>query len=122
MANEKHLEILKQGIEAWNKWRRKYYYEKPDLREADLREADLSGANLSRANLSDANLNEAELREANLRESNITGAIFFLTFRDFWKIDGIKCDYVYWDSERRERTPKDRDFRPGEFEKIYTLR
>ncbi len=28
MANEKHLKILKQGVEAWNQWRRKT----PDVR------------------------------------------------------------------------------------------
>lgn len=28
MANEEHLKILKQGVEAWNQWRRKT----PDVR------------------------------------------------------------------------------------------
>jgi hypothetical protein len=41
MANEEQLEILKQGVEAWNKWRE----DNPEIK------IDLSGANLSEADL-----------------------------------------------------------------------
>jgi hypothetical protein len=40
MANPEHLSILKQGVEAWNEWRRANYI-KPDLSRADLRDANL---------------------------------------------------------------------------------
>ena len=40
MANPEHLEILKQGVEQWNKWREEH----PDVRP-DLHDADLYGAN-----------------------------------------------------------------------------
>jgi uncharacterized protein YjbI with pentapeptide repeats len=65
MADEKQLEILKQGVEVWNKWR-KVYPLGIDLREADLEGADLIGADLGGANLSGANLLGVKLREANL--------------------------------------------------------
>ena len=79
MANEEHLKILRQGVEAWNNWRE----ENPDI-EPDLIEADLRGVNLSRANLHRANLYKADLREAHfirahfiradLREADLRGA------------------------------------------------
>jgi uncharacterized protein YjbI with pentapeptide repeats len=73
MADQQHLAVLKQGVVAWNAWRRQHPEIHPDLSEADLSEADLSGAdlrhtNLMRANLSQAYLSEASLNEANLRE------------------------------------------------------
>jgi hypothetical protein len=39
MANPEHLQILRQGIEAWNQWRRENMDITPDLSEADLNEA-----------------------------------------------------------------------------------
>jgi hypothetical protein len=42
MANEEHLAILKQGVEAWNKWRHANPRIWPDLRGANLSEVDLS--------------------------------------------------------------------------------
>jgi uncharacterized protein YjbI with pentapeptide repeats len=95
------------------------------LNEAFLSGTNLSGANLRGANLRGANLEEALLEEANLIRANLsgatlTGACLYGTSRDDWKVDGITCDYVYWDASRNERTPKDRGFRPGEFEKLYT--
>ena len=41
MANPKHLKILKQGVDAWNKWRVENPGITPVLEGADLREADL---------------------------------------------------------------------------------
>src|SRR5205085_966121 len=51
MANQEHLDILKQGSAAWNAWRTLHKDTWPDLREADLRGADLHGANLREADL-----------------------------------------------------------------------
>jgi len=36
MANPEHLEILKQGVEIWNKWRAESQVEEPDLGLATL--------------------------------------------------------------------------------------
>ena len=95
-----------------------------DLSEANLSEANLSGANLIRANLSRADLSEANLIaarlvKADLSEAQITGVNLYGTARDDWKISGIKCDYVFFDFEGKIRVPKEQDFEPGEFEKLY---
>jgi len=154
MANQEQLEILKQGIKVWNKWREDNPDVKIDLsdasfngidfHEANFSHADLSHANLSEAKLSEANLSEAELcytdlwntrlwgtflSRANLRgaslisakldNANITGAKLYATARDEWRIENIKCDYVFWGFMEEYRTPADRDFSPGEFEKLY---
>lgn len=68
MANPEHLRILKQGVEAWNKWRgdSSDTLHVPDLRDADLPGFALDGANLHGAELSGADLKGASLREANL--------------------------------------------------------
>ena len=92
MANPEHLEILKQGVEQWNKWRKNNFYGAPqtlaahtgppdlsaenlkgaDLHEADLREANLSGANLSGADLSNVKLHGANLHGARLNRANLS--------------------------------------------------
>ena len=84
MANPDHLNMLQQGVNAWNAWREWNSSITPDLREADLIGARLSRANLSRAdlrlaviseaNLSKANLREAKLSRADLRLANLRGA------------------------------------------------
>jgi uncharacterized protein YjbI with pentapeptide repeats len=214
MANAAQLEILKQGVEVWNQWRKDHPDEKIDLRGgfeqsvllqrilpginlreahlpgvflrgadlqgadlqgADLREASLIGVNLVKANLVEVDLVGADLRGANLemanlqgadlqnanmakacfykadlemanlegarltetifKEAYLTGVYLYETGRDNWKIDGIKCNYVYfiqqpigfWNFPARKRKqwelehriPQNRDFRPGEFEELY---
>jgi hypothetical protein len=69
MANPEHLEILKQGVEQWNKWRKEHDMQ-PDLTEANLREADLHGANFG-----GVDLRRADLREADLHGAVLSGAI-----------------------------------------------
>ena len=74
MANPEHLEILKQGVEIWNQWRKDNPKVIPDLNEVDIEEADLSRANLSRANLSGANLGGANLTWADLSWADLSWA------------------------------------------------
>jgi uncharacterized protein YjbI with pentapeptide repeats len=84
MANDEHVALLKQGVDAWNKWRRENPDVQPDLGGADLggadlklamlREAFLSGANLRRADLSEADVSEAGLSGASLSGANLSGA------------------------------------------------
>ncbi len=74
MANEEHLKILKQGVEAWNEWRKKNPQRTPDLSKANLIEANLTRANLIEADLSVADLSKANLIVANLTGANLTGA------------------------------------------------
>src|SRR5664280_238358 len=51
MANPEHLEILKQGVDQWNKWRREHPELRLDLTAADLEEADLRDATLKKESL-----------------------------------------------------------------------
>jgi hypothetical protein len=76
MANEEHLQILQQGVEVWNEWRRRRdKRDRPDISNAKLINADLSGAKLSGVNLTGANLTGVDLGNANLRGANLRGAI-----------------------------------------------
>jgi hypothetical protein len=105
-----------------------------DLNEANLKESNLSAANLTRTHLLSANLNRANLRGSNLEDAvlvvanlhnadlslaNLTGAKLYGSERQDWKIDGIKCEYAYWDGHGNHRTPADRNYKPGEFEILY---
>lgn len=94
MANEEHLKMIEQGVEAWNAWRAansamtldiSWTYLAGarlagcDLRGVDLYHANLSGANLCGADLTGANLTGAVLRRADLRgaiidSANLSGA------------------------------------------------
>ncbi len=74
MANPEHLQILKQGVEQWNKWREDHPELRPDLGEVDLSGADLREANLSLARLREADLCGADLRGADLRRADLGAA------------------------------------------------
>ncbi|WP_236065208.1 toll/interleukin-1 receptor domain-containing protein [Reticulibacter mediterranei] len=74
MANEEHLKIIRQGVEIWDEWRKKYSDVKPNLKGAILYSTNLRGANLSNTDLSDADLNEADLRGADLSDADLSGA------------------------------------------------
>jgi hypothetical protein len=74
MANKKHVAQLKQGVEAWNQWRRENPKTRPNLSRADLIRASLSGADLRRTNLGKADLRRADLRGADLFGANLGGA------------------------------------------------
>jgi len=74
MDDETHVEILKQGIECWNRWRRENPSIVPNLAKARLPYLSASCANFSHANLTKAVLSEADLRGANLRGSNLRRA------------------------------------------------
>jgi uncharacterized protein YjbI with pentapeptide repeats len=63
MANDEHVAMLKQGVEAWNERRREFPII-PDLINAKLGGADLRGANLDGAFLYKADLSGAALGEA----------------------------------------------------------
>ena len=74
MVNKKHLQIIRQGVDAWNEWRRKNPELRPNLRGADLHEADLYEADLSEADLGKANLTQANLGGANLGFAEVSEA------------------------------------------------
>ena len=70
----KHSDMLEQGVEAWNEWRKQDRAVVPDLDGVNLQKAPLSSANLTRANLRDALLIEANLRDTDLTGANLSGA------------------------------------------------
>jgi uncharacterized protein YjbI with pentapeptide repeats len=74
MANQEHLDILKQGVEIWNQWRETFHEGTPDLSHADLSHADLSHADLSHADLSHADLSHADLSYAYLERADLSYA------------------------------------------------
>ena len=90
MANEEHLAILEQGVEAWNKWRKENPTIRPDLSRAKLSGADLIWADLSGADLTGADLSGADLSVANLSGADLSGAK--LIEADFWGAKLIEAD------------------------------
>ena len=73
MANQEHVNILRQGSEIWNEWLLKNPEVLPDIRGANLSGADLRGVRLSGANLSGAVLCWADLTGADLRGAVLCG-------------------------------------------------
>jgi uncharacterized protein YjbI with pentapeptide repeats len=71
MANPEHLAKLREGVEAWNSWRRERPDVGPNLSRADLRGVYLHGADLHVANLSEADLTGANLTVTDLTLANI---------------------------------------------------
>ncbi len=74
MANKKHVKILKQGVEVWNKWREENPEIKPDLSGQILRETNLKGADLSKANLLVVDFSLSDLSRASVSEADLRGA------------------------------------------------
>ncbi len=74
MANQEHLDILKQGVQAWNQWREKNSDINPNLIAAKLRSAHLSFADLDFADLSSADLSSSDLRYSNLIAADLSHA------------------------------------------------
>lgn len=72
MANQEHFDILKRGVEEWNRWRNSHREIQPDLSGADLNFADLCDAHLSRADLHCTHLHGTQLRRANLNYAKLS--------------------------------------------------
>jgi uncharacterized protein YjbI with pentapeptide repeats len=84
MANPGHLQILRQGLEVWARWRRENCEISPDLSSTilngtilsgvDFNNVDLRFVNLTDADLICANLTGADLYMADLSKANLSGA------------------------------------------------
>ena len=74
MANQEHLDKLKEGVEAWNQWREENPGLEPDLQNANLRRAQLHGVVLNQAQLQGAKLRGAQLQNAYLNSAQLQGA------------------------------------------------
>jgi hypothetical protein len=98
MANPEHLQILKQGVEAWNAWYNQHRPIEPDLTnptlsihdvlEANLAEIALNVANLCEAHLVGPTLTGATLIGANLRGANLHRADFIMAHLDHANLSG----------------------------------
>lgn len=80
MANSKHLEILMQGEDAWNEWRKKEKETIPDLQGADLSGMQFDGVDFNDANLVGVNFSGTKFfpgffQGANLEKANFQGAL-----------------------------------------------
>jgi uncharacterized protein YjbI with pentapeptide repeats len=97
MANPEHLEILKQGVKTWNKWRFDHPEIKPDFANhyldsesveyVSLKDSKFVGANFSEVDFTSADLrgvdfSAADLRDANLTGTNLVHANFYKTYLD----------------------------------------
>jgi Pentapeptide repeats (8 copies) len=69
MANPHHLEILKQGVEVWNKWREENRNIVADLEGANLEGTYLIGTILKDDNLNNAKFDETIIVEVDLSET-----------------------------------------------------
>ena len=89
MANQEHLNNIKQGVKHWNNWRAQNPDIVPDLAWANLVGIDLSSANFEGANMKlafcragnlegvnfkNANLYGVNLEESNSKDANMEGA------------------------------------------------
>ena len=79
MAKPQHLDILKKGVQVWNRWRKENPETPPDLSHAllfgvNLSKADFHMVKLGGANLSGANLSFADLSGAKLSQEQLENA------------------------------------------------
>ncbi len=80
MANPEHVEILKQGVEVWNKWIKQVVHKlEQEGKDIDFLIADLSGIDLSNQVFEYIDLSAVDLSGSNLvgtliLNSNLTGA------------------------------------------------
>src|SRR6266536_5110922 len=76
MANQEHLNILKQGVKAWNEWRKQHYKFVADLTNIP---DELKGANLSEVNFMNTNLDWTNLWQSDLSKANLSYTGFIRT-------------------------------------------
>jgi uncharacterized protein YjbI with pentapeptide repeats len=75
MADDQQIKILKEGVQAWNRWREENPETVPDLKAADLSRRSLEGINFKRARLENSNLGGSNLSDANLHGANLAGTM-----------------------------------------------
>ncbi len=74
MANQDHVDLLRQSAQTWNQWRKEHPGIHPDLSGANLTEVHLASINLSDADLEGINFDSADLRYAKFQHSNLNNA------------------------------------------------
>ncbi len=84
MADNFDLDLLKQGIKEWNKWRA----------ENPISAMDLSDANLSDLDLSHGDFRDTNLRGANLRDSNLHSALLDAVLLEDADLSGVNFTFT----------------------------
>lgn len=74
MANPEHLDILRQGVSVWNKWRMENPNISPDLCHIELNSSDFCAVNLMGTDFDYACLGGARLEGVNLSGASFRGA------------------------------------------------
>ncbi|MEA2780278.1 MAG: hypothetical protein QOK29_1822 [Rhodospirillaceae bacterium] len=82
MADESHIARLREGVAAWNEWRRTHPEVIPDLSAGVLRGLDLSTADLSDSDLRGADLRGVQLQRAKLVRARMNQANLFKAVLD----------------------------------------
>lgn len=95
------------------------FFRQTNLQNSNFEATYLWGATFKNVNLQSTILRFADLRNATFQNVVLTGANLNDTATGNWRISGIECDYVFFDLENRFRTPNDRNFKSGEFERLY---
>ena len=96
MTNPEHLEILKQGVKMWNKWRLKHGNVVPKLLVADLHNADPRGANLREATLVAVNFSYTNLNGADFTSVRLVNTTF--ADNDLSEVKGLETIQHYGSS------------------------
>ena len=94
-SNELHIDILRQGVLAWNSWRDEHWEVRPELRDANLSGMDLTKANLHFADFYHADLSSVTFRHAFLDQAEFTFANLSgvdLTQANLYSTDFFKAD------------------------------
>ena len=76
IADPTHLDLVRQGTRAWNRWRQEFGSIRADLSNADLTGISLPGADFAQADLAGATLNGTTLTGAHFSGANLTAATF----------------------------------------------
>lgn len=107
MANEEHLSLLLEGVEAWNAWWSKEADRlgrfTPDLSGAKLAKLNLAGIDLRFVQLDGADLSGANLKGANLSGAWLYHAQLFLTDLSGAKLNSTSLRWAYLVGANLER-------------------
>lgn len=88
MALQEHVELIKQGVSTWNRWRKEHPEIQPDFEDANLCNTNLQEASLENALFNRADLRETDLSRANLRQSSFIGTHLTYTIMEQADLSG----------------------------------
>jgi len=96
MANQEHLDILRQDVEGWNRWRKENPNIKPNLGEANLRSATLVEINCAKATLAGCRVYGISAWNINLKEADQSGLIITREDEPTITVDSLEvAQFIY---------------------------